>query len=413
MEVDNSDLIAPLDPDLIETSSLDALLSVVANVDWAAEIQSYLVRRNDLLFPFTWLHLTPPSDDPALPPQKQDNKVDFAKQNVREFRLGDTFLVRGWVYNPARDDGEGDFCPFLKLSYRGGPDSILSAASGHQLGAEIKLHLSLFDLSEQFTVPYNPSSHRYEVELWGCSTRALEGRLGPRARAAVERGGLQFRPNMIRGRYDAFRRDMVTGTRVWDIAEDHLLHPLRPLRVTYSWSDPDMRFWDSRGGTNYVAVFNSQIRGWEAFEATGTSPDTHGGTGLVRYTNLLSNYGPGRARMELGRSLEPWMFNAFSEKGGERRESFFAVDYVDMHVVEPGASFGIHRHRDNQEILFVFSGWGMLVSGDWCHFSDRQRAFQVQSLRQGHFAMVKSGGLHGFKNLSDERVQLLMFGGYD
>jgi hypothetical protein len=49
------------------------------------------------------------------------------------------------------------------------------------------------------------------------------------------------------------------------------------------------------------------------------------------------------------------MFNAFGEKTGESTEPFFAVNYVDMHVIEPQASIGIHRHRDNQEALFVIS----------------------------------------------------------
>lgn len=410
MEIVHKDIIAPLEPDSIETDSLETLLSSVAEIEWAAERELYANSQSDFLFPFESLHLTPPSDNPLLPPEQQDNKLDFVKQNVREFCLGDTYFVRGWVHSRLPED---TCYPFLKVSYRGGPETALSAAAGNKLGSEIKLDLQYLGTCEELRVPYNRISHRYDIEIWGCSAREMEVQFGPKAAAAVDIGAIQFRPNIIRGNYDAFSRDLIAGASVWDVATDHLLHPLKPLRIAYAWRDRDTTLRDPQDGTSYVCEFNSLIRGWDRFESAGTSANTHGGSGSMRYSNLLSNYGQAKERVQLGRSLEPWMFNSLGSKSGVRKEQFFSVDYVDMHVLEPSASIGIHRHRDNQEILFVLSGSGMLISGDWCQFPDRQRAFQVQTLLQGHFGMVKSGGLHGFKNVSDRPVQILMLGGYD
>lgn len=412
MEIVRSDLIGADEPLATQGSSIDELLEIVAGVRWAAEAQTYVQGEADFLLPFTFLRTPPPGAGADVPPESQDDKFDFGKQNVREFHLGDTSLVRGWIrLLPADPDGEEEFFPFLKISYRGGPDSALSQATRHSLQREITLHLGLFQRSAKFMVAYNEESHRYDVELWGCSAREADGRVGPRAKAAIEAGSIQFTPQLIRGEYDDFRRDQIEGASVWDLNEENLIHPLRPLRVLASWSDRAETTFDPASGGSRSFVFNSLVRGWSAFEAAGQSADTHGGTGNLRYTNLISNYA--RDRKSLGRALEPWMFNAFGTKDGNREEAFFAVDYVDLHLLEAGASIGIHRHRDNQEIIFVHSGWGYLVSGDWCQFPGRDRSFQVQILKAGQLATVRSGGLHGFKNVSDERVQLLMLGGYD
>ena len=46
-------------------------------------------------------------------------------------------------------------------------------------------------------------------------------------------------------------------------------------------------------------------------------------------------------------------------------ESFMAVDYMDLHILEPDAIIGIHRHRDNQEGFLVMGGKALMVMGDW------------------------------------------------
>jgi mannose-6-phosphate isomerase-like protein (cupin superfamily) len=118
---------------------------------------------------------------------------------------------------------------------------------------------------------------------------------------------------------------------------------------------------------------------------------------------------------ELGRTIPPWSFDAFGKKApGERREEFMAVDYMDLHIVRPNAAVGLHRHRDNQEVFMVIGDrGGLMVVGDWCEMPNRERCFEVRTLKPGHLAMLKGGDLHSLINPSDEDLFLFMFGGYD
>jgi mannose-6-phosphate isomerase-like protein (cupin superfamily) len=90
-----------------------------------------------------------------------------------------------------------------------------------------------------------------------------------------------------------------------------------------------------------------------------------------------------------------------------------AVDYMDLHVLKPECGIGLHRHRDNQEVFLMLEGRGFMVVGDWCKMPQRERAFEVRTLRAGHFAMLKGGNLHALMNATDENISLFMFGGYD
>ena len=43
----------------------------------------------------------------------------------------------------------------------------------------------------------------------------------------------------------------------------------------------------------------------------------------------------------------------------------------------------------------MMEGRGYMVVGDWCKMSQRERCFEVRTLRPGHFALLKGGNLHG------------------
>jgi non-heme chloroperoxidase len=47
---------------------------------------------------------------------------------------------------------------------------------------------------------------------------------------------------------------------------------------------------------------------------------------------------------------------------------------MDLHILNPRCGIGIHRHRDNQEILFLLEGSALMLVGDWCKFPNRERA---------------------------------------
>jgi mannose-6-phosphate isomerase-like protein (cupin superfamily) len=156
-------------------------------------------------------------------------------------------------------------------------------------------------------------------------------------------------------------------------------------------------------------------RGWEQYLQVGISPNPHGGMGFLEFRNLLSNYFGFRGSMELGRTLQPWNLNAFSQKvmSGQQREEFMAVEYMDLHILKPECGIGIHRHRDNQEVFLMMAGRGMMVIGDWVKFDNRERCFEARVLTSGSMAMLKGGNLHGLMNTTDEDCSLFMFGGYD
>jgi mannose-6-phosphate isomerase-like protein (cupin superfamily) len=108
------------------------------------------------------------------------------------------------------------------------------------------------------------------------------------------------------------------------------------------------------------------------------------------------------------------MFDAFGKKAdGERYENFFPVDYMDLHILKNNCGIGLHRHRDNQEVFFTVDGQGLMVVGDWCKLTQRERCFEVRTLRSGHFSMLKGRNLHGLYNSTDVDIFLFMFGGYD
>ena len=399
-------------PDYNRGNSLLKLLGLVEKVQFAAEREHYLTEHIQYLFGCEKLELYGPAgaDSGILDPERQDNKTDFQKQNVKDFVTGDTILSRGWV---SAGDWTG---PFLRLSYRGGPDSRLSVAASHKLGQRIKLFVKVGGVaaSSLITVPYNEASDRYEVELWGFPGNDLKSLLDSKGRGALDRGELQVRTDPVHGNLSDFDRDGKDDLYMVNVAPTNTMHPILPLLVEVAWGNESESAWDSQGGQNYRYAFNMKVRGWDNYLGVGVSPNPHGGIGFLEYRNLMSNYGRYAGSGDLARQLEAWNFDALGSKNhGNRREDFMAVDYMDLHILRPNCGIGLHRHRDNQEVFFMMDGRGYMVVGDWAKPDGRERSFEVRTLRAGHFAMLKGGNLHGLMNPSDENMSLFMFGGYD
>jgi mannose-6-phosphate isomerase-like protein (cupin superfamily) len=396
-------------PDYDRDNALLNVLAVVEQVRFAAERECYDPGSLQHLLPLSWLELwgpAPPETD-NLDPATQDTKTDFQKQNVRRFRLADTQAARGWA---AAGDWRG---PFVALSYRGGPDSALSE-SGATLGDAIGVRVSIPGRGEAtLRAPYDAESDRYVVELWGRDQGSVSGPLGPRGRAAVESGRLIGRPDLVSGGEAEFARMSVDGRDMRGVAPAHTMHPILPLYLDLTWTaQPD------GGGASdgpHRLGFEMLVRGWDNYLAVGFSGNPHGGVGTLEYRTLLSNYGAYAGSGELARILEPYNFDAHGNKGHASgdREAFMAVDYMDLHILEPACGIGLHRHRDNQEIFFMLAGEGIMVIGDWADSGRRVRSFEVRRLAPGHFAMLKGGNLHGLMNPADVPASLFMFGGYD
>ena len=344
-------------PDYNSQNPLERLLTVVQTLRLAADRECYAPPGLQYLLPHTWLALYGPSapNTDVLDPALQDFKTDFQKQNVADFRLGDTRAVRGWAL-------AGDWTgPFVHLSYRGGPVSALSAGSGHQLGDRIRLRLQIEGGgTAEVEAPYDPASHRYVAELWGYAGDRLAARLGPRGRESLERGVLQANTDIARGAADAFTREALDGRDVRDVARDHVLHPVLPLRMRARWATADGATTDPPDGQPPLALaFEMIIRGWDSYLSVGTSPNPHGGVGRLEYRNSLSNYFAFAGSGELGRRLESWNLDAFGQDATAGAvEPFLAVDYMDLHLMEPGCGIGLHRHHNSEAFLMLDGeGW--------------------------------------------------------
>jgi len=416
MFIVHSDSIFKVDPntppEYNRGNPLLKLLNFLERAQLAAEREFYLTDQLQYLFPYQSLVFYGPqgADANILDPTQQDNKTDFQKQNVKDFYSTDTFLLRGLV---TVGDWTG---PFLRISYRGGPHSQLSVAAGNKLGEKIKLWVKVGDVATPMliTVPYNERSDRYEVEFWGYPGNDLRSQLDDKGRNSIDRGELQVRTDLVHGNISDFNREGLNDRLMTQVAPTNTMHPILPLHVELAWADFTEKVWDSQNGANYHYEFNMIMRGWDNFLGTGISPNPHGGIGFLEYRNLMSNYGQYTGKNELGRQLNSWNFSAFRNKNhGNGFEPFFAVDYMDLHLLNPNCGIGLHRHRDNQEVFFMMEGQGFMVVGDWCKMPERERCFEIRTLKSGHISMLKGGNLHALMNSTDEQISLFMFGGYD
>lgn len=409
------------------------VVQAVEQVELAAEREQYLADSLQYLFPVEEIALYGPSGDDWLvrDPRLQDNKNDFQKQNVREFEFATTYLVRGYA---RAGEWVGSF---LQLSHSPGRRSPLAGADGHYSGPALKAFVRVGSAaaSSLITVPYNPESHRYEVELWGYTGANLRALLDVKGQAAFDRGGLQVRPDLVKGSLGDFRgpdfdrrRDEAKAqgraVEMLDVAPDHTLHPVRPVDIEIAWANETETLWDSRNGENYNYQFNMSLRGWDSYLGVGQSLNPHGGVGSLEFRNLYSNYFGYEQRRreifgsawqpELGRSLEAWNIDADGRKPpAAARENFLAVDYMDLHLLRPNCAIGIHRHRDNQEAFMMLQGRALMVTGDWCQIGNRDRVFEARTMKPGDLVLIKGGQVHALINTLDENVLLFMFGGYD
>ena len=434
---------SPQRPNYNANNPILRIVRAVERVQLAAAREAYLPDSLQYLFPFWDLGLYSPSgnDSGITDPRGQENKEDFQKQNIADFKLRDLYLVRGYA-------SAGNWIgPFLQVSYRGSGTE-LERLNGGPLGSSIQMWIKVGANVAQSLIrlPYNEATDRYEIELWGFTGGDLASVLDNKARAAFDAGRIVARPDLVRGNFSDFRgpgfdAERENGNRAQPDPQplamvgrspEHAMHPVRALRVELAFADAGGRFWDSVGGKNYRLEFNMLLRGWQNYLSVGISANPHGGIGYLEFRNLFSNYfGYERQRRdalgslwenELGRDLDTWNHDSNTWEFGDRlnakagsakRERFMAVDYMDLHLLQPECGIGVHRHRDNQEVFLMLHGKGMMVVGDWCQFPSRERCFEVRTMLPGDLTVCKTGQLHALYNKTDAPCELFMFGGYD
>jgi len=415
MYIDSTDVTVIANPSQVPNynakNPILEVTSIIEKCHLSADLEHYDRKSLDYLIQYSSLELYGPAglDSGVIDPTKQDNKNDFQKQNIKNFKIGNTILIRGWVV-------AGDYIfPFLKVSYTGGPYSILGRKAKAPLGSSIRLWLKVNNIETQshLVVPYDRRTDRYEIELWGFSGRDIKPFLGVKGLEGFANGHIILAPDLIKGQLSDFKREFIDNLDVTKIAKDSLMHPIRCLDIELAWSDRSSKVWDSKEGKNYKFSFNMLLRGWKSFLKAGVSKNPHGGIGFLEYRNLFSNYFEYVNTGELGRSLSTWNLDSNGVKGTSKTEKFMAVDYMDLHILKPSCGIGIHRHRDNQEAFLMLNGSGLMIMGDWAHIDGRERCFEARTMQQGDLTLCKTGQLHGLLNLTDTDIQLFMFGGYD
>lgn len=430
----------------VNYDSNNPLLRLIREIEGsrlAGSGECYLGDSVQYLYPVRDLALYGPGGDAwqVNDARQQDNKNDFQKQNIRDFTLGDFWIVRGYAC-------AGDWIgPFVKLVYRASPGTELGRRTGGNPGPELKAFVKIGNTQSNplVTLPLNPETRCYEAELWAYPGSNLRDLLGADNFTAFDNGWIQARPDLVKGSLTDFEGLAVgelrnelnrsfTPLKYFERAPEHAMHPIRILRLELAFGSSDQTQWDSQNGANYKLEFSMLFRGWKNALTAGVSPNPHGGVGFLEYRNLFSNYftheQERRAALgalwenELGRDLLPGCFDAetwnYGEPGGGpkvsspgERERFFAVDYMDLHILQGDCGIGIHRHRDNQEVFFLIEGKGLMVVGDWCQFDKRERAFEIRKMLPGDLTICKTGQLHALFNLEDKPALLFMFGGYD
>lgn len=419
-------------PNYNQNNPIWKLVKVLEATILQADREHYVAESLQHLFGVQDLALIGPSGDDwqNKDPRFQDVKEDFQKQNLYDFVLNGTEITRGYAH-------AGDWTgSFLRIAYV--PRPPLVASDGSFPGESVRLYLRVGQDetgANYLTVPYNAESARYEIELWAFPGNDLANRLGPRGKNAVACGALLARPDLVHGQLSDFvgipfddartaARNAGQGINMMDRVPNHTLHPVRPLRLELAWADATATKWDTAPDGNYVYEFSMSLRGWGSYFATGDSQNPHGGIGGLEYRNLYSNYFGHESQRrgelgaawtpELGRMLRGWQFDGdHSRPSGKQREDFFAVDYMDLHILKPAAIIGMHRHRDNQEVFLLMEGRGLMAMGDWEKMPSRDRAVELRVMKPGDLSLVKPGQFHALVNLLDENLLLFMFGGYD
>ncbi|MEV0194064.1 cupin domain-containing protein [Kitasatospora purpeofusca] len=74
------------------------------------------------------------------------------------------------------------------------------------------------------------------------------------------------------------------------------------------------------------------------------------------------------------------------------------IAFIDLVVLPPGTSIGVHRHTDNEETYVILAGRGLMTLDG-----------QQFAVRPGDVVPNLPYGQHGLANISDNDLQLLVF----
>jgi mannose-6-phosphate isomerase-like protein (cupin superfamily) len=102
---------------------------------------------------------------------------------------------------------------------------------------------------------------------------------------------------------------------------------------------------------------------------------------------------PGKTQAIHGGAGQGWNARVFDKADFATPLKF--INYVEL---EPGASIGVHRHGDNEEVYVVLSGRGvMTVNGE------------SREVATGDVILNKPGWEHGLESMSQEPLTVFVF----
>lgn len=80
---------------------------------------------------------------------------------------------------------------------------------------------------------------------------------------------------------------------------------------------------------------------------------------------------------------------------GDFESSLSFVDYVE---IPPGASIGVHRHGNNEEIYFIVEGRGVMTTNG-----------ESEAVSTGDLIVNRAGWSHGLRNESEGLLRVLVW----
>ncbi len=326
-----------------------------------------------------------PSEDSSI---AHDGRAS-TQEALRRYTLGDYYVVKGHLRFGGTPRN------FLKIGY--------APAPGSAERVPLTLEIEAGAVSRRVAMPYHAATAEYAAEFWAIAPSDASA-LGPQARAAIEQGRiiadasfppgnpLDYQPSRIR----------TTAWEAGDAAD--INHPLRPARLRLAIRGPSGVL-----AGPHVLAYKMIRRGFDAFRSDRWSQNPHGGTGStesILFYNADSN-DPDHILRTVGAG-RPLASGAAARE--ETVERFFTAKYMQYVRFGPGASIGIHRHKDFMDAFWVTRGSGMGVVADAVALDGTERTVELRRLRAFEGMIVRPGQMHGILRDSEEPLEMFAFG---
>jgi len=360
--------LAGAQPDYDRDNPISTLAQRAASISLAGGESLYVRDSLHSLFPLVSFGL--PSEDPSI---AHDGRPS-TQEALRRYQLGDYYVVKGLLRFGGSPRN------FVRVGY----------APASRAATPLRLEIEIGSVSRKLTFPFLNESGEYAVEFWSVSEAALTS-LPAEVRAATTGGGVVLDAAFPPGNPLDYQASRLKGT-AWETGDPNdVNHPLRPapLKITIAGSAGPIIGPHKLG-------FKMIRRGFEAFRSDRFSNNTHGGTGTIEgilFYNAEAN--------------DP---DHIERRRGAEVERLFPAKYMQYVRFGPGASIGIHRHKENLDAFWVTRGSGLGVVIDAVALDGTERTVELRRLRAFEGMIVRPGQMHGLLRDTEEPLEMFAFG---